>query len=288
LRRKVVLAVSSLAGLLLAVAGLTPAASNAYSLPGRLVFDLPVWLGIPFLLLLCLEALFILYLLAPRMRRRKGLGQGSRAMAPAIFLLMVMALGLGLRNHLAIDLEAMVRSLADATSSAPALAPQAEAPPPIHSAVIDSIVETSLLALALVGFGVLAWLYLALLPPRAHHSPSPFAPSDLQVAIEDSLDDLRHLPDARLAIIRCYARFERVLAGADVRRSPWQTVVEFMQAALTHPHLPSEAVRELTRLFEIARFSRHELGPDHRERAWQALMAIKAALEKEHPNASAV
>ena len=60
-----------------------------------------------------------------------------------------------------------------------------------------------------------------------------------------------------------------------------------MATALRHPRLPDEAVRELTRLFEVARFSRHELGASHRECAWQALMAVRAALEKEQRDASA-
>ena len=62
--------------------------------------------------------------------------------------------------------------------------------------------------------------------------------------------------------------------------------MEFMREALRHPRLPGEAVRELTGLFEIARFSRHELGPSHRERAWQALMAVKIALEEKPLHAS--
>jgi hypothetical protein len=45
-------------------------------------------------------------------------------------------------------------------------------------------------------------------------------------------------------------------------------------------------VRELTALFELARFSQHALGPPERERAWQALMAVKAALDKESLNAA--
>src|SRR5262249_59105236 len=94
-------------------------------------------------------------------------------------------------------------------------------------------------------------------------------------------EHLPHRPDPRLAIIRCYDRFEKALAAADVRRPPWQTVLEFMRTALKHPRLPDADVRELTCLFEVARFSRHELGPEHRERAWQALIAVKAALEEE-------
>lgn len=266
---------------------MTPAASTTTtSLPGRIVLELPAWLGIPFLLLVWLEALFILYLLAPRLQRRKRQAPASAVRGQLVMLVVVTALALGLRNHTGIGFDAALRSLMEAGGGPPPEASAAEAPAAVRSAVIEGVVETSLLALAVMAIGGLAWLWLALLPRRGRERPSPFASSDLQAAVDDSLDDLRHLADARLAIIRCYDRFERVLAGADVRRSPWETVVEFMREALRHPGLPGEAVRELTGLFEIARFSRHELGPSHRERAWQALMAVKIALEEKHLNAS--
>jgi Domain of unknown function (DUF4129) len=288
LQRKVFLAGSCLVGLLLAVAGLMPVASTTTSLPGRIVLDLPAWLGIPFLVLVWLEALFILYLLAPRLQGRKKQAPASTLTQQLVMLAVVTALAIGLRNHTSIGLDAALRSLMEARGGTPPEATAADAPPAVRSAVIEGIVETSLLALAVMALGGLAWFALALLPRRGRgrEQPSPFASAELQAAVEDSLDDLRHLPDARLAIIRCYDRFEKVLAGADVRRSPWETVVEFMREALRHPRLPGEAVRELTGLFEIARFSRHELGPSHRERAWQALMAVKIALEEKPLNAS--
>jgi hypothetical protein len=285
LQRNVLLAGSCLVGLLLAVAGMTPAASTTASLPGRIVLELPAWLGIPFLLLVWLEVLFIVYLLAPRLQGRKRQAPASTVTGQLVMLVVVAAVALGLRDHTGIGLDAALRSLTEAGGTA-SDATAADAPAAVRSAVIEGIVETSLLALAAMAIGGLAWLCLALLPRRSRGQPSPFATSELQAAVEDSLDDLRQLPDARQAIIRCYDRFERVLAGADVRRSPWQTVVEFMREALRHPRLPGEAVRELTGLFEIARFSRHELGPSHRERAWQALMAVKVALEEKHLNAS--
>jgi hypothetical protein len=275
-----------LVGLLLAVAGMTPSASTTTSLPGRIVLDLPAWLGIPFLVLVWLEALFILWLLAPRLQGRKKQAPASTLRQQLVMLAVVTALAIGLRDHTGIGLDVAIRSLMEAGGGPPPEASAAEVPPAVRSAVIEGIVETSLLALAVMAIGGLVWLWLALLPRRGREQPSSFASSELQAAVEDSLDDLRRLPDARLAIIRCYDRFERVLAGADVRRSPWETVVEFMREALRHPGLPGEAVRELTGLFEIARFSRHELGPSHRERAWQALMAVKIALEEKHLNAS--
>ena len=99
-------------------------------------------------------------------------------------------------------------------------------------------------------------------------------------AVEESLDDLRLEPDVRRAILRCYRRFELVLARSHVPRRPWQTATEFMAEALGRLPLPPDAVRQLTRLFEIARFSSEPLGAADRDAAWEALERIRSSLEQ--------
>lgn len=285
-RLKVVLAATALVGLLLAVAGTMPPATDAEGVPARLVVDLPRWLSVPFLILMSLVALYILLLMIPgmRVRPKKVADQQGSLARMALLLLLLAPVWAGLKDQIPLDLGGLLGGLGNRLPS-PASA-GADAPPAVHSAVVEGILETLLLALGLIGFGVVAWLYLAILPERGHATLPPVGSAELQGAVEDSLDDLRTLPNARLAIIRCYDRFERVLAGADLRRPPWQTASEFMRTALAHPGLPADAVRELTALFEVARFSRHEIGPAHRERAWRALMAVKTALDSEDAHAA--
>jgi hypothetical protein len=285
-RLKVILVATALGGLLLAVVGTMPAATGLEGVPGRLVVELPPWLGIPFLVLMCLVALFILVVVLPGARRRpRKLMEEQRSLARMALLLLLLApLWAGVSEHLPADLGSLLSGFGG--QPPPLAGAEPDAPPAVRSAMVEGILETLLLALGLIGFGVVAWLYLALLPERGQETLPPIVPAELHEAVEDSLDDLRTLPDARLAIIRCYDRFERALAGADVRRPPWQTATEFMRTALAHPLLPADGVRELTSLFEVARFSRHEIGPAHRERAWGALMAVKAALEKEDADAA--
>jgi hypothetical protein len=100
----------------------------------------------------------------------------------------------------------------------------------------------------------------------------------LRAAVDDSLEDLRAEPDARRAIIRCYARFERVAEGSGVARPPWATPLEFMREALGRLPVPGTAVPTLTGLFELARFSQHALGAGERDRALHALDEIRAAV----------
>ena len=102
---------------------------------------------------------------------------------------------------------------------------------------------------------------------------------------EPPLGDPRAERDPRLAIVRAYARFERVLAAARAPRSPWQTPAEFMRTTLLRLPLPASPVQRLTTLFELARFSDRPLGADARETACDSLDAITAALDAETPRA---
>jgi hypothetical protein len=108
----------------------------------------------------------------------------------------------------------------------------------------------------------------------------------LAAAVEESLEDLRAEPDARRAIIRCYARFERVAADSGFQRKPWHTPMEFMREALPRLPVPRGTVPTLTGLFELARFSHRALGPTERDRAVDALDEIKAAIEEGRADAA--
>ena len=106
----------------------------------------------------------------------------------------------------------------------------------------------------------------------------------LAAAVAESLDDLDGEVDARLAIIRCYRRFEQVLASSRFPRAPWQTPLEFMRDALARLPLPPVAVERLTRLFERARFSNEPLALTDRDTAWGALLEIRQRLDAEERN----
>ena len=107
---------------------------------------------------------------------------------------------------------------------------------------------------------------------------SPTAP--LAEVVEESLGDLRTEPDPRRAIIRCYARFERVAAASGLARQPWLTPMEFLREAMERLPVPRAAAAALTRLFELARFSDRVLGPRERGQALDALDEIKSAIEE--------
>jgi Domain of unknown function (DUF4129) len=113
------------------------------------------------------------------------------------------------------------------------------------------------------------------------------APPPLVEAVEESLEDLRAEPDARRAIMRCYARFERAAAASGLERRPSHTPMEFMREALGHLPAPPGPVHSLTALFELARFSDRALGRAEHDRALDALDDIKAAIDAERADAIA-
>ena len=135
------------------------------------------------------------------------------------------------------------------------------------------------LAAGLGALGLAVWVVLGSRLARAREDEDDGAmPASLEAAVEDSVEDLRSEPDARRAIVRCYARFERAVADSGVERKPWSTPMEFMREALRRLPLPRTAVPTLTGLFELARFSHHPLGPSERDQALEALDEIKTAM----------
>jgi len=138
----------------------------------------------------------------------------------------------------------------------------------------------------LTGLATLALAVLLLFAERfARWWEGPSDPPEarpLAEAVDESLEDLAGEPAARVAIIKCYRRFERFAARARVPRAPWQTPDEFMRETLERLALPRRAVDRLTRLFELARFSHHPLESPERDLARACLEEIRAALEHEH------
>jgi hypothetical protein len=174
---------------------------------------------------------------------------------------------------------------ADSAPHAPGPPVASPTPPPAASVpLVDRLYGGLMLLAAIGGLGAVAWLYGEVRLIRWRTAPLPPMPARLAQAARASLEDLRLEPDARVAVIKCYRRFEDILAEAAFPRTPSQTPTEFMRAALARLRIPEPALRELTRLFELARFSRRPIGVEDRAAAWQALATVEASLaRKESP-----
>jgi hypothetical protein len=152
------------------------------------------------------------------------------------------------------------------------------APTPDAPALVTWSFGILALAAALGALGFALWLALGWRPATDEDDGLAAPPAALEAAVDESVDDLRAEPDARRAIVRCYARFERAAAASGVARAPWSTPMEFMREALRRLPIPRTAVPTLTRLFELARYSHHPLGPPERDQALAALDEIRTAM----------
>lgn len=157
--------------------------------------------------------------------------------------------------------------------------------PPTSIPSLELAIAALLLLLALAVFAVMVLVALADLLEKwwAQREAGARPPAAVPEPLALIQADLRAEPDARIAIIRAYGRFERALAAARAPRAAWQTPAEFMQTTLARLPVPAAPVRRLTALFEVARFSTHPLGAEAREAACDSLDEIGTALEEEAP-----
>jgi hypothetical protein len=114
-------------------------------------------------------------------------------------------------------------------------------------------------------------------PPR----PWRLRPQEaVSLALDESLDDLRNEPDLRRAIIAAYARMEHALAAGGLPRKPSEAPFEYVERALGELETSATSARRLTDLFEWAKFSQHEPGPEMRDDAIDALVAVRDELKR--------
>jgi Domain of unknown function (DUF4129) len=102
---------------------------------------------------------------------------------------------------------------------------------------------------------------------------------DLSAVVADTIDDLRREADPRRAVIAAYARMERVLAQHGQPRHPSEAPFEYLARILLRLRVRAAAVRDLTELFERAKFSSHEIDQPMKERAISALVSVRDDLQ---------
>ena len=108
---------------------------------------------------------------------------------------------------------------------------------------------------------------------------TPEVGEELAASISDAIDDLEAEPDARRAVIAAYARMESVLARRGLRRRLSETPVEYLRRILLGLTARADAVVRLTDLFELAKFSRHEINASMKLDAIGALREIRDDLQ---------
>ena len=135
-----------------------------------------------------------------------------------------------------------------------------------------------LVVVALVAIAVVAW-YLSHRARRSKLEPLPesLLPA-LADVLDETLDDLRAETDPRRAVIAAYARMERALAAYGLPRSPAEAPDEYLQRIFADLEVSGRAASRLTALFTWAKFSGHDVAPEMKQEAIEALEAVREEL----------
>ena len=94
-------------------------------------------------------------------------------------------------------------------------------------------------------------------------------------AVEVSLAALRAERDPRRAVIAAYAAMERMLAAAGLGRVGSEAPIEYLRRVLAASFGSSAEVATITDLFQVAKFSHHEVDEQMRAAAIEALQGIR-------------
>ena len=136
-----------------------------------------------------------------------------------------------------------------------------------------------LVVVALAAVGVAAYLVASRRRERVGFHERVAAEQVVEI-LGDDFDDLRAEPDPRRAVIAAYARLEGALASSGLPRRPAETAEEYVVRVLGALEVSRRPVRELTGLFERAKFSQHPIDEPMRERAIAALTRIRDELRE--------
>jgi flagellar basal body-associated protein FliL len=102
---------------------------------------------------------------------------------------------------------------------------------------------------------------------------------DLVRAVDIGIERIAGERDFRKAVIACYAGMERVMERHHLPRRRHETPMEFVSQVIAEFTLPSEGLLDLTRLYEIAKFSTLRIDRTDKEIALGYLDEIKSAME---------
>jgi hypothetical protein len=105
--------------------------------------------------------------------------------------------------------------------------------------------------------------------------------------LDDTLDDLRAEADPRRAVIAAFARLERALTANGLPRERAETAHEYVSRALGVLDVGEVPAQRLAALFEVAKFSDHDVDAGMKDEAIAALEDVRhdlrRAAEREEP-----
>jgi hypothetical protein len=123
------------------------------------------------------------------------------------------------------------------------------------------------------------WIAIRRSRPAAQVPDEDSVEEELARAIGSTIDDLRRERDARRAVIAAYANMERILAAHGLARQRAEVPYEYLTRVLQLLNVRESSARELTGLFEFAKFSDHAVDATMKERAIESLVLVQEDLQ---------
>lgn len=168
-----------------------------------------------------------------------------------------------------------------------------ELPGPIQF-LIDALLL--LFGASLLGFVVLALVHAyrerrrsraarLLTPAPDHASYADFLEHTHRALTEVTAEQSVALPegDPRNAIVACWVAIEDAIERAGIARNPAETSTELTTRVVGLVAIDTTAIQALSGLYREARFSQHDLGEEHRERAIALLTRLARQLDEHRP-----
>ncbi len=100
----------------------------------------------------------------------------------------------------------------------------------------------------------------------------------VSATLDRTVDDLYSGKDVRSTIIRCYQQMCIALEDTGITHAESMTPREFIQLSIKKLDVSRKTLREMTGMFEEARYSVHNIGEDMRQRALRDLNLLKKEL----------
>jgi hypothetical protein len=236
-------------------------------------------------LLLGLALLPVVVILRRQLRRRASprvAGALELTSVPrwvsALGLLLLAALVAGQLSILLAYINDLIRARRDQPIGAPATglpvdpATAANAP-----RTLDSLAIAVGIVIAIAVIGVILLLVARHRDGVSPVSGEPGPGASTAPLIGAGLDALRLEPDPRRAVIRAYAAMEGVMSRTGLAREAPEGPTEYLQRVTANRPSVAADVATLSRLFQVAKFSLHEIDEAMRRRAIDAMERLAAA-----------
>ena len=245
--------------------------------PIEVLVQTGLYLGVAFDLLLIAGLVYVFWPSEPR--------QFLRALRLALLLvpiiLLVVAVSLfAAAPHIG---PGSVGQLSGSSSVGPGAGALPQNPPPALTATRSANSVLPWISLGLAAAVVLVSIVAWIMSERRRRFLARVRGSEpretMSAAIEEGIEILLSHPDPRQAVIAAYSVMERAFARAGSARRHYETPLEFVGRILSSvPSAGADAAR-LADLFELAKFSQHEIDEKMRGIAVNALSNIRSQLQ---------